>query len=201
MGTITYIGHGSLKIRTEKGTVVYIDPFLDPGWGFDGALYEEPGDLILVTHQHHDHNDIGAPAKKGDCVVYQNFDVLKDGVYGSIRCKDVTAQAVEAYSHHHKKEECVGYLLTIDGKKIYIAGDTAATKDMEKMEGIDICFLPIDGIYTMDAAEASACAERIRPGTAVPYHTFPGHLFSREIAETFTYEGRVILEPGDTLDF
>ena len=202
MAIITYIGHGSLKLKTDAGTVVYVDPFCDAAWGFDPAAYTEPADLILVTHQHYDHNAIEIPAKKPVCEIWQNYEALPaPGDYRTLTLADLTVRAVQAYSHHHKKDECVGYVVSFGGKSIYFAGDTATTKEMQDLAGLglDAAFLPIDGIYTMDAAEASACAKLLGAKVTVPYHTFPGHLFSREIAETFQCEGRVILAPGETL--
>ena len=202
MATITYIGHGSLKLKTEAGTVVYIDPFCDPAWGFDPAFYTEPADLVLVTHQHYDHNAIEVPAKKPVCEIWQNYEAQPaPGDYRTLTLGELTVRAVQAYSPHHKKEACVGYVVTVEGKSIYFAGDTATTEEMKDLAGLGLAaaFLPIDGIYTMDAAEAAACAKLLGAKVTVPYHTCPGEPFSREIAETFHCEGRVILEPGETL--
>ena len=66
-GTILFQGHGSARIVTLDGTVVYVDPYTGDG-------YNEPADLILVTHQHPDHNQIDKPAKKDDVVILQNTD-------------------------------------------------------------------------------------------------------------------------------
>lgn len=73
-GEILYQGHGSLRITTSCGTVVYVDPYLGEG-------YDRPADLILVTHQHHDHTAVDRPARKEDCVLWQNMDALQNGVY------------------------------------------------------------------------------------------------------------------------
>lgn len=56
MATLLYQGHGSLRLTTDSGKVIYIDPFAGEG-------YDEPADLILVTHQNHDHNCTDLPAK------------------------------------------------------------------------------------------------------------------------------------------
>ena len=56
MATLLYQGHGSLRLTTDSGRVIYIDPFAGEG-------YDAPADLILVTHQHHDHNCTDLPAK------------------------------------------------------------------------------------------------------------------------------------------
>ena len=63
MATLLYQGHGSLRLTTDSGKVIYIDPFAGEG-------YDEPADLILVTHQNHDHNCTDLPAKNPGCVIW-----------------------------------------------------------------------------------------------------------------------------------
>ena len=63
MATLLYQGHGSLRVTTDRGNVIYIDPFA-------GAGYDAPADLILVTHQHPDHNRTELPARQPGCVVW-----------------------------------------------------------------------------------------------------------------------------------
>lgn len=194
MAEIYYQGHGSLRITTDGGRVIYVDPYAGDG-------YDVPADLILVTHQHHDHNNVGLPAKKPTCVIRQNGDFLQNGVYRTETFDGVTVRATQAYNDHHPRGECVGYLLAFDGCKVYVAGDTSRTDEMATLAGeeLDCAFLPIDGIYNMGPAEASACAALLRAKTVVPYHMAPGRLFDRAAAEEFNAPGRRILAPGETL--
>ena len=96
MAKLLYQGHGSLRLTTDSGKIIFIDPFAGEG-------YEVPADLILVTHQHHDHNCIDLPAKNPDCVIWQNFDALKEGKYQTLTLDFAVVEAVEAYNHHHNK--------------------------------------------------------------------------------------------------
>lgn len=196
MSEILYQGHGSIRITSSAGTVVYIDPFMGNG-------YDKPADLILVSHQHHDHNRIDLPIKKEDCIIWHNADALKNGVYGSITVKDITVTATEAYNKNHSKDSCVGFLIEFDGVTVYTACDTSETTEMPKLAemNIDYAFLPIDGVYNMNASEASKCAELIKAKHTVPYHMSPGKPFDRTIAETFVCENRFILADGDTIVF
>lgn len=86
-----------------------------------------------MTHQHYDHNRLELPAKNPGCVIWQNTDALQNGVYQTLTLDFATAEAVEAYNHHHPKAECVGYIVTADGVSIYFAGDTGETEEMAKM--------------------------------------------------------------------
>lgn len=194
MATLLYQGHGSLRLTTDSGKVIYIDPFAGEG-------YDAPADLILVTHQHHDHNCIDLPAKNPGCVIWQNFDAQKDGAYQILRLDFATVEAVEAYNHHHKKSECVGYIVTVDGVSIYFAGDTGETEQMSRMaeRQLDYAVLPMDFTYTMDVPEAIRCAKLIAAKHTIPVHMSPGNLFDPDRAKKFTAPGALIVKPGESI--
>ena len=194
MAKLLYQGHGSLRLESEKGIIIYIDPFA-------GSGYNVPADMILVTHQHKDHNCIDKPAKKTDCVVIQNFDALKRGAYQTFSVNDITIEAVPAYNSNHPKSECVGYLVTVDKKLIYFAGDTSFIAEMNSLSSrkIDYAFFPADGVFNMDEKEASKCARIVGARHATPIHMLPGRLFSEEKAAAFHADGKLILRPGEEI--
>lgn len=194
MATLLYQGHGSLRLTTENGKVIYIDPFA-------GSGYDVPADLILVTHQHPDHNCIDLPVKNKDCVIWQNFDAFKDSKYQTLKLDFVTVEGVEAYNHHHKKTECVGYIVTVDGIAIYFAGDTGQTEQMTHMSErkLDYAILPMDFTYTMDIDETICCAKLIAAKHTIPVHMSPGNLFDSDRANKFVTEGALIVKPGETI--
>ena len=66
--------------------------------------------------------------------------------------------------------------------------------------GLDYALLPIDGIFNMNAQEASLCAELIGAAHTIPIHVKPGALYDREMAEAFHAPGRILLAPGETLE-
>ncbi len=70
----------------------------------------------------------------------------------------------------HPKGEFNGYILTLGGKRIYIAGDTEATPEMKALKNIDIAFLPMNLPYTMTPQEAAIGAKAFKPKVVYPYH-------------------------------
>ena len=194
MAELLYQGHGSFRICTAEGAVIYVDPYAGEG-------YDREADLVLVTHEHYDHNQVDLVHLKADGKIYRAADFLKDGTYGSMTACGVEIRSVEAYNQNHPKDQCVGFLMKVDGKLLYLAGDTSETEEMKALakEPIDYAFLPMDGIYNMDREEAERCARIIGAAHTVPVHMKPGALFDEETAQAFQAEGKVVMKPGDTL--
>lgn len=194
MAKLLYQGHGSFRLTTAAGAVVYIDPFAGEG-------YDRPADLILVTHQHHDHNAIDRMPHAKDCVIWQNADALAGGIYRTAEFFGMTVEAVEAYNKNHPKNACVGYLITVDGVLCYFAGDTSRTAQMARLaaRAIDYAFLPTDGIYNMGLEEALDCARLIAARHSVPVHMAPGALFDSAKAAAFSLPGALILHPNEEI--
>ncbi|MCI8601219.1 MAG: MBL fold metallo-hydrolase [Oscillospiraceae bacterium] len=194
MAKLLYQGHGSCRIVTDAGFVVYLDPFAGEG-------YDLPANLIFVTHQHHDHNEVDKMPHASGCVIITEKEALIGGRYNDFVVSGVRAKAVEAYNQNHRRESSVGYILTIDGKSFYFAGDTSTTEQMQAMAALklDWAMLPIDGIYNMGPEEAARCAALIGAKKVIPIHMKPGGLFDPEMAEKFNAPNRLILRPGEEI--
>lgn len=195
MAKLLYQGHGSLRLTTADNRIIYIDPFAGEG-------YDKPADLILVTRQHSDHNQIDLPPRAEGCVVIQNMDALKQGAYQQFDAAGVHIEATEAYNKNHPKDKCVGYIVTVDGKTVYFAGDTAKTEQMETLAGreLDYALLPTDGIFTMGISAAIECAKLIGAKHTIPIHMAPGRLFDKHKAGKFVTESAMIVEPGTEIE-
>ena len=175
---ITVNTQSSIRIEAER--IVYADPL---------KLESAPGDadLILVTHAHFDHfspEDIKKAAKPGTVLVLpesMRADAKKAGIADIVtlspgetrEIRGVTVEAVAAYNigkpMHPKKNGWLGYIVTLGGTRIYIAGDTDVTPEAEAVR-CDIAMVPVGGIYTMNAKEAAALVNSIRPAFAIPTH-------------------------------
>ena len=197
MAKILYQGHASLRITTDEGKVIYVDPYVGDG-------YDLPADLILVTHQHSDHNDLNLiKSKNADCAVITEKEALKAGEYQTFDYGYVTVEAVKASNKNHDSDNCVGYIITLSGnKQIYISGDTSKTEIMETLaeRKLEYAFICCDGVYNMDIEEASECASLIAAKHTIPYHMSPGELFNRQRAELFKANGLLIIADSETFE-
>ena len=191
---LLYQGHGSAKLTLATGEVVYIDPYAGEG-------YDDEADLILVTHQHPDHNKLDLPPHAEDCVIFQNSDAIVDGEYQTLDIYGLHIEPVQAYNQNHDVTQCVGYIVTVDDKVLYFAGDTSKTDQMAELadKNIDYAFLPMDGKFNMDVDEAIECAELINAKHTVPYHMSPGSLFDAERAALFDTPSAFIIEAGQEI--
>ena len=146
-------------------------------------------DYILITHDHYDHfspEDIRKVAKADSILVVPEkmadkaqeaagdvgkIETVKPGVYRELN--GLEFETVPAYNllkpFHPKSAEWVGYVLRIDGQRIYIAGDTDATKEAKAVK-CEVALVTIGGTYTMDAEKAAELVNAIRPNVAIPVH-------------------------------
>jgi len=181
-------------MQSDDGRVVYIDPYAGEG-------YDKPADIILSSHAHGDHNKFELCAKKSDCIIITQDEALADGVHNKFDFDGILVEAVEAYNKNHKVSECVGFIITIDGIKLYASGDTSKTeqmKDFAQME-LDYAVLCGDGFYNMDLDEAAECAEIIGAKHNIIIHLKPGELFCRERAEAWSGPNKIIVEPNEEI--
>jgi L-ascorbate metabolism protein UlaG (beta-lactamase superfamily) len=170
---IHWLGHDTFKIVGEK--VIYTDPFK--------IRKKDVADIILITHEHYDHCSPDDVKKiqgtntviiaTPDCAgkLSGNVKTVKPG--DTLTVDGISIEAVPSYNtnkqFHTKDREWVGYIFTVNGKRIYIAGDTDYIQEM-KTCNVDIALLPVSGTYVMTAEEAIQAALDINPKIAVPMH-------------------------------
>jgi L-ascorbate metabolism protein UlaG (beta-lactamase superfamily) len=174
---IRWLGHASFLI--EDGIAVYIDPYELPR----GV---PPGDLVLITHDHRDHfspGDLNKILKPITVVVSvksvcdnlptkaKNSRSVAPG--DTISVGEATIVAVPAYNidkaFHPKENGWVGFVIEVEGRSVYHAGDTDLIPEMKDIDA-DIALLPAGGTYTMNADEAAKAANLIKPQVAIPMH-------------------------------
>ena len=181
---ITAIKHASLRIQYD-GLEIQVDPVAQYAPETDYSKFPK-ADVILVTHEHFDHFDRDAIAtlKKDGTQIIANPAVQKMLGSGTaltngeqrMIAKDIKLDAVPAYNttpghtQFHPKGRDNGYVLTIDGLRIYIAGDTEDIPEMSALKDIDIAFLPCNQPYTMTPEQVAKAARTIKPKVLFPYH-------------------------------
>ena len=184
--SVEKIFHAGVKIKNNS-IVCYIDPINLP-------LGAEAADFILITHEHLDHcsaMDVKKIAKENTTIItipaceeklrelkYREIKLVKP--HDTIIFSQLKITAVPAYNInkfrpsgepcHPKENNNVGFVLEIDGVKIYHAGDTDVIPEMSGLKNIDIAFLPISGIFTMTPEEAAEATNIIKPSLVVPIH-------------------------------
>ncbi|MBI4682759.1 MAG: MBL fold metallo-hydrolase [Nitrospirae bacterium] len=195
MKDIHWLGHDTFKIVGEN--IIYTDPFKIK----KGDL----ADIILITHEHHDHcspDDVKKIQKNNsvivttpDCAVKLsgNIKTVKPG--DSLTVNGIEIEVVPAYNtnkqFHTKNRNWVGYIFTVNGQRIYIAGDTDYIPEMKTFKA-DIALLPVSGTYVMTADEAVRAALDINPKIAIPMH-YNSIVGSEKDAEKFAagLKGRI----------
>jgi L-ascorbate metabolism protein UlaG (beta-lactamase superfamily) len=185
--TVTFhaLVHASIRIQYD-GMEIQIDPVKKLGNKVINYAAMPKADYIFVTHEHGDHFDkeaIKLLTKKstqlvmnkrceemydGKCAVLQND---QRATLGTIKVEAVPAyNTTEGHTQFHPKGRDNGYILTIDGLRIYIAGDTEDIPEMKDIKDIDIAFLPCNQPYTMTPAQLVKAARTIKPKVLFPYH-------------------------------
>jgi L-ascorbate metabolism protein UlaG (beta-lactamase superfamily) len=170
---IHWLGHDTFKI--SGGKVIYTDPF--------NIQKEDAADLILITHEHYDHCSpvdvkkiqktdtvIVAPP---DCAAKLSGNIKTVAPGDKLTVGGIEIEAVPSYNtnkqFHTKSRNWVGYIITLNGQRIYLAGDTDFIPEMRTFKA-DIALLPVSGTYVMTAEEAVEAALAINPKIAVPMH-------------------------------
>jgi L-ascorbate metabolism protein UlaG (beta-lactamase superfamily) len=175
-----WLGHDTFRIDGPK--VIYFDPWKLPE-------NSKKADLIFITHEHYDHyslDDIRLISSAATVIVtdtsvarmLQKEKISCAKIQGlrsadTVEAAGIKAVAVSAYNldktYHTRASGKVGFIVDVQGVKLYHAGDTDFIPEMSEYS-CDIALLPVSGTYVMDAQEASQAALSIRPKIAIPMH-------------------------------
>ena len=165
--------HSSIRINKEK--TIYIDPFkIEKNYN--------DADIVFITHDHYDHyseEDIDKVIIPEELLT----KLLRKGINKNAiitvepnekyMVQGIKFETIPAYNtnktFHPKENGWVGYSITLDDIRYYIAGDTDITEENRKVK-CDVAFVPVGGTYTTDFKEAAQLINEIKPQVAVPIH-------------------------------
>jgi len=206
---ITWMGHSSIKIKTVDNVVIYIDPY--------SGDYDEKADIILVSHDHHDHSNREKirQAMTEHTVLLTTKEVAADfhgakvmAYWQKEHIGNIIIESVPAYnigSDHHPKGYGMGFVIIAEHKIVYFAGDSDLIPEMQQIKA-HIALLPVGGTYTMNAKEAAEACFRLHPKIAVPIHYggIVGHSDDaeafKELVEEKGHTHVAVLEEGDSIE-
>ena len=175
---ITVNAQSSIRIEADK--IIYFDPFKISSAANDA-------DVIFITHEHPDHfspEDIRKVQKSDTVFVVPKSmeDAVKKAGYSNLvslepgektTAGDIPVEGIPAYNimkpFHLKKNGWLGYIITIEGQRIYVAGDTDVTPEAKAVL-CDIALIPIGGTFTMNHSKAADYINELRPKTVIPTH-------------------------------
>lgn len=195
------IKHGSIRIVYD-GKEIEVDPVAALPPATDYSQFPK-ADYILVTHEHSDHLDKNAIAtlSKAETIIITNNNCQKELGHGKAMqngdhmelSKDISLDAVPAYNiteghtRFHPKGRDNGFILGLDGFRIYIAGDTEDIDEIKDIHNIDVAFLPTNQPYTMTPKQTAKVANIIKPKVLFPYHYGKTHI--EEVSELLKGSG------------
>ncbi|HHE36547.1 MAG TPA: MBL fold metallo-hydrolase [Candidatus Woesearchaeota archaeon] len=192
---IELLNHASVKIKNKK--TIYIDPFQ-----LSNGHQLEKADIVLITHPHYDHcspSDVELVSDENTLIItvpdaqsklnhlkVKGITLIEPG--RTIKVNDEKITAVPAYNvnkqFHPKDNEWVGFIVEMEGVKVYHAGDTDLIPEMRDIE-TDVALLPVGGTYTMNAMEAAEATKTFKKcRIAIPMH-YGSIIGNASDAETF----------------
>lgn len=184
--TFKWLGHDGFLITSKTGQTICIDPYEVKG-DF------KPVNILISTHEHGDHCSPADLAKftSSDTIIFgieaakdklaplkkKSLRIVKPNIKEKI--DSIVLEFVPAYNvnkfrspgkpFHPKEDNKVGVILTIDGVRVYHAGDTDKIPEMKDFKS-DVALLPVSGTYVMTAKEAIEAAAVLQPKLAIPMH-------------------------------
>lgn len=181
-------GHSCFTLETSQGRVVF-DPYLDdyvPGL----AHLDLTADLVLCSHLHRDHGarNLVKLTGRSPAVQVEEIATFHDPKEGALRGPNTIR------------------VLTAEGLRVAHLGDLGCELEgwqLEKLRGVDVLLVPVGGYYTIDAAQAQALAEQVKPRVVVPMHyrsdTF-GYDVLTTVEDFLAFRSDVVRYEGNTLE-
>ncbi|MEM4432678.1 MAG: MBL fold metallo-hydrolase [Desulfurococcaceae archaeon] len=199
MVKIKWFGHACIAvIRSDNYTIVF-----DPHDGYSIGLRKPDvvADLILVSHDHFDHNAVKSVSKKESRVLKEFF--------GEVTVDNVVVKGFKTYHDKdggRKRGLNAVYLVETEGFRIAHMGDLGDTpepKVIDSIRNVDILFIPVGGVYTVEPIEAAEIVDKVKPKNVMPIHYWISglRLPLREVGDFLNYVKGFDIVKLDTNEF
>jgi len=160
---IKWLGHASFLITSDSGIRIITDPY-EVGSGLSYGQIKESADIVTVSHDHSDHNNVA--------VVQGSPKVVR----GTANVKGIEFKGVPTY-HDEAKGQQRGkntiFCFEVDGIKICHLGDLGhqlSDKQVAEIGSVDILLVPVGGYYTIDDRVATEVCNQLNPRVVIPMH-------------------------------
>jgi len=223
-----YHGHATFSLYTDSGQRLLFDPYFGNNPKFDGT-YEDVGhvDFVLTSHGHFDHFEDAIPVLKStgatliatveivsfaktqgvEKIHGMNIGGAHEFPFGRVKLTPALhgGQVEGDESGKFTTAPC-GFLLNVDGRRVYYSGDTALITDMQLLRGkVDVAILPIGDNFTMGPDDAAMAVDFIRPKHVIPVHYNTWPLIAQDPKEFAKKVGKnaevVVVQPGSSWEF
>jgi len=162
---LKWLGHACFLITSETGLRIMTDPY-SQGSGLNYSPVNEPADIVTVSHDHFDHNNISGVSGKPEVVTGSGAKTAKGIQFRSIATHHDESQGKERGSN-------TIFCFTVDGIKLCHLGDLGhglSQKEIAEVGNVDILLVPVGGFFTIDAKVASKVSADLKPKVIVPMH-------------------------------
>jgi len=162
---IKWLGHSCFLITSKEGLKVITDPYV-VGGGINYSPINEAADIVLVSHNHADHNNISAVQGRPKAIKGNGIKSAKGIQFRGIATYHDTSQGKQRGPN-------TIFCFNLDGIRLCHLGDLGHVLNREQVEqvgAVDILFIPVGGVYTIDAANAGQVCEQLKPKVVIPMH-------------------------------
>ncbi len=162
---VKWLGHSCFLITSKDGIRIITDPYT-VGGGINYSPIKETADIVVVSHEHGDHNNVSAVQGKPEVVKGSGVKIARGIQFRGIATYHDKSQGKQ---RGHNTVFC----FTVDDIKLCHLGDLGhllTREQVEEIGAVDMLLIPVGGFFTIDAADASQVCDQLAPKVIIPMH-------------------------------